>query len=52
MQYKVIYQTKGECKKMNECMPVGININDTGFGYTMSLISGKYKFIILYWLAN
>jgi DNA-binding HxlR family transcriptional regulator len=33
-------------------MPVGININDTGFGYTMSLISGKYKLIILYWLAN
>jgi DNA-binding HxlR family transcriptional regulator len=37
---------------MNECIPVGININDTGFGYTMSLISGKYKLIILYWLAN
>jgi len=37
---------------MNECAPIGININDTGFGYTMSLISGKYKLIILYWLSE
>lgn len=27
-------------------------INDTGFGYTLSLISGKYKMIIMYWLSE
>lgn len=30
----------------------GVSIGDTGFGYTMSLISGKYKMIIMYWLAG
>ena len=28
------------------------NILDTDFGYTLSLINGKYKLIIIYWLAN
>lgn len=28
-----------------------LDINDTGFGYTFSLISGKYKMTIMYWLA-
>ena len=28
------------------------NIQDTPFGYTMSLISGKWKMIILYWLVE
>lgn len=35
-----------------DCIPTGIDIIDTGFGYTMSLIGGKYKMIILYWLAE
>lgn len=26
------------------------NLNETGFGYTLSLINGKYKMIIMYWL--
>lgn len=43
---------KKESVNMNECVPVGIHISDTGFGYTMSLISGKYKLIILYWLSK
>ena len=30
----------------------GTGIEETGFGYTMSLVSGKYKMIILYWLAE
>ena len=30
----------------------GENILDTDFGYTLSLINGKYKLIIIYWLAN
>lgn len=37
---------------MKECVSTGVNINNTGFGYTMSLISGKYKMIILYWLSE
>ena len=32
--------------------PTGINIKDTSFGYTLSLIGGKYKMIIMYWLAE
>lgn len=34
----------------NTCSPTGTRIEDTGFGYTLSLIGGKYKMIILYWL--
>ena len=29
---------------MNKCIEKGINFQDTGFSYSMSLISGKYKF--------
>lgn len=38
-------------KTIENCSPTGAAIQDTGFGYTLSLISGKYKMIILYWLA-
>ncbi|MFC9774373.1 winged helix-turn-helix transcriptional regulator [Paenibacillus chitinolyticus] len=34
------------------CVPTGVALKDTGFGYTLSLINGKYKMIILYWLAE
>jgi len=37
---------------IEDCCPTGIDINETGFGYTLSLISGKYKMIIMYWLAE
>ncbi|GGG72535.1 winged helix-turn-helix transcriptional regulator [Paenibacillus radicis (ex Gao et al. 2016)] len=38
---------------MNEsCVPTGVALRDTGFGYTLSLIGGKYKMIILYWLSE
>lgn len=28
------------------------NVKDTPFGYTLSVISGKWKMIILYWLVE
>lgn len=37
---------------MADCLASGANIEQTGFGYTLSLISGKYKMTILYWLAG
>lgn len=36
---------------VEDCLPAGIDVKDTDFGYTLSLIGGKYKIIILYWLA-
>ncbi|OEH91140.1 winged helix-turn-helix transcriptional regulator [Bacillus solimangrovi] len=36
---------------MNEtCVPTGVELKSTDFGYTLSLIGGKYKMIIMYWL--
>lgn len=37
---------------IENCNKTGVNINDTNFGYTLSLINGKYKMIIMYWLAE
>ena len=37
---------------MEDCSPTGVDISNTGFGYTLSLISGKYKMTIMYWLAE
>ncbi|CAH0149213.1 winged helix-turn-helix transcriptional regulator [Peribacillus frigoritolerans] len=34
------------------CVPAGVKPNETGFGYTLSLIGGKYKMIIMYWLSE
>lgn len=34
------------------CSGSGININDTGFAHTLSLIGGKYKMVILYLLTE
>ena len=34
------------------CCQTGEGIGDTDFGYTLSLISGKYKLVIMYWLGN
>ena len=30
--------------------PSAGDISDTSFGYTLSLISGKYKMVVMYWL--
>lgn len=37
---------------IENCSPTGVDITQTGFGYTMSLINGKYKMNIIYWLAE
>ena len=37
---------------MDKCSPTGIRAEDTDFGYTLSLIGGKYKMIILYCLME
>ena len=34
------------------CAPVRVNLRDTAFGYTLSLIGGKYKMLILYSLSE
>ena len=36
---------------MKECIKEGINFEEAGFAYSMSLISGKYKLPILYSLT-
>lgn len=36
--------------KIEACSPTGVKLKDTGFGYTLSLIGGKYKMIVMYWL--
>ena len=37
---------------IEDCSPTGVDIKDTGFGYTLSIIGGRYKMIIMYWLAE
>lgn len=37
---------------MERCIQPDTRIENTGFGYTMSIIGGKYKMIILYWLGE
>ncbi|TKH45223.1 helix-turn-helix domain-containing protein [Paenibacillus sp. FSL R10-2782] len=34
------------------CVPTGVELKTTGFGYTLSLVDGKYKMIIMYWLSE
>lgn len=38
--------------KESTCVPTGVKLEETGFGYTLSLISGKYKMIILHWIME
>ena len=37
---------------MKGCNIDGTKIEERGFGYTMKILSGKYKMIILYWLEE
>lgn len=37
---------------MRGCSLEGTKIDERGFGYTMKILSGKYKLIILYWLEE
>lgn len=34
-----------------DCITNSTPVSETGFGYTLSLINGRYKMIILYWLG-
>lgn len=34
------------------CAHTGETMGETGFEFTLSLINGKYKMVILYWLAE
>ena len=36
---------------VESCLLPGTGIKNTGFGYTLSIIGGKYKMTILYWLS-
>lgn len=50
-------ETKTRAKKtgvvadIETCGLVGMAMEDTGFGYTLSILSGKYKMTIMYWLS-
>lgn len=35
----------------NCCVPIDDKFENTGFGYTLSLINGKYKMVIIYCLV-
>lgn len=37
---------------IENCSPTGVDIKNTGFGYTLSIIGGIYKMIIMYWLSE
>ncbi|MDR1516296.1 MAG: helix-turn-helix transcriptional regulator [Synergistaceae bacterium] len=37
---------------IRNCTAPGVDFKDTGFGYTLSLIGGKYKMIIIYSIAQ
>ena len=39
-------------KNGKQCSKTGIKLEDTGFGYTLSVIGGKYKMIILFWIVE
>lgn len=41
-----------QSETVKTCVPNGVDLKDTGFGYTLSLIGGKYKMVILYWLSE
>lgn len=38
--------------RLGTCLLPGMNIHNTDFGYTLSIIGGKYKMVIMYWLAE
>ena len=38
--------------KKEQCSSEGIKLEDTGYGYTLSVIGGKYKLIVLFWIVE
>ncbi len=51
MHIQVRYLPGGKCTMNERCISQEC-LNDTGFSYTLSLINGKYKMIILYTLTE
>ena len=49
--FKYRYYPKGKYKMIKNYIE-NANFEDTGFSYTLSLISGKYKMVILYCLME
>lgn len=43
---KVMENTDRHCSKK------GVKLEDTGYGYTLSVIGGKYKMIVLFWIVE
>jgi Predicted transcriptional regulators len=37
---------------LQDCAIPGMDFRDTGFGYTLSLIGGKYRMIVIYSIAQ
>lgn len=37
---------------IKDCAVPGVDFRDTGFGYTLSLIGGKHKMIVIYSIAQ
>lgn len=48
----ILSTLKDSVMKKNETVNAPIKVEDTPFGYTLSLISGKWKMTILYLLAQ
>jgi len=48
----ILSTLKDSVMKKNETVNTPIKVEDTPFGYTLSLISGKWKMTILYLLAQ
>jgi len=38
--------------KKEQCSSEGIKLEDTGYGYTLLVIGGKYKMIVLFWIVE
>ena len=51
MHIEVRYLPLGKCNMYERCIAKE-NLDDTGFSYTLSLINGKYKMVILYTLME
>jgi DNA-binding HxlR family transcriptional regulator len=49
---EVQYLQKGECKMSFSYISKAEDLENTGFSYTLSLINGKYKMVILYCLME
>lgn len=47
-----MYLPLRKCDRMIQSYIENANFEDTGFSYTLSLISGKYKMVILYCLME